>query len=97
MRVHVKWGRETHDVDVDTSLPPLVFKTQLFTLTGVPPERQKIMGVKSPPLKARVLWHPGFSQPQRSSVSERLSLRTPDTCCLQDDADMAEAGLKEVR
>jgi hypothetical protein len=51
--VTVKWGKETYDVDVDTSLPALVFKMQLFTLTGVPPERQKIMGVKNPPLKAR--------------------------------------------
>ena len=40
-------------MDVDTSLPGVVFKTQLFTLSGVPPERQKIMGVKNPPLKAR--------------------------------------------
>jgi hypothetical protein len=45
-------------VDVDTSLPALVFKSQLFTLTGVPPERQKIMGVKNPPLKARSRTHP---------------------------------------
>ena len=38
---------------MDTSLPGAVFKTQLYTLTGVPPERQKIMGVKGAPLKAR--------------------------------------------
>ena len=40
-------------MDVDTSLPGVVFKTQLFTLSGVPPERQKIMGCKNAPLKAR--------------------------------------------
>ena len=39
-------------MDVDTSLPGVVFKTQLFTLSGVPPERQKIMGCKNAPLKA---------------------------------------------
>lgn len=55
MRVTVVWGKETLVVDVDASLPPLVFKTQLFSLTGVPPERQKIMGkcLKSALLKAR--------------------------------------------
>ncbi|CAK0784473.1 hypothetical protein CVIRNUC_007677 [Coccomyxa viridis] len=41
--VSVKWGKESHDVDVDTTMPGLVFKNQLYSLTGVPPERQKIM------------------------------------------------------
>lgn len=44
MKVSVKWGKEVYnDVDLDTSQPPLVFKSQIFTLTGVPPERQKVM------------------------------------------------------
>eukprot|EP00873_Tetraselmis_striata_P024754 jgi/Tetstr1/445018/TSEL_032826.t1 len=44
VKVHVKWQKETFkDVEVDESQPPLLFKTQLFTLSGVPPERQKIM------------------------------------------------------
>ena len=43
VQVSVKWGKEAHNVDVDTSLPGLVFKNQLYSLTGVPPERQKIM------------------------------------------------------
>jgi len=42
--VSVKWQKELlRDVEIDTSLPPYVFKGQLFELTGVPPERQKIM------------------------------------------------------
>ena len=53
LAVTVKWGKESYEVDVDPSLPGVVFKTQLFTLTGVPPERQKVMGCKSAPLKAR--------------------------------------------
>ena len=53
--VTVKWGKESYEVDVDTSLPGVVFKTQLFTLSGVPPERQKIMGCKNAPLKASAL------------------------------------------
>ena len=40
----VKWGKETFaDVEADPAQPPLVFKSQLFSLTGVPPERQKVM------------------------------------------------------
>ena len=43
VHVSVKWGKESHDVDVDTTMPGLVFKNQLYSLTGVPPDRQKIM------------------------------------------------------
>ncbi|CAM8946594.1 unnamed protein product [Rhodiola kirilowii] len=42
--VSVKWQKKTFSaVEIDTSQPPYVFKCQLFYLTGVPPERQKIM------------------------------------------------------
>ncbi len=43
VHVSVKWGKESHDVDVDTTMPGLVFKNQLYSLTGVPPDRQKIL------------------------------------------------------
>lgn len=44
LAVSVKWQKEVFpDVEINTSLPPYVFKCQLFDLTGVPPERQKIM------------------------------------------------------
>lgn len=44
MKVNVKWGKELYkDVEVDLSQPPLVFKSQLFTLSGVPPDRQKVL------------------------------------------------------
>jgi ubiquitin carboxyl-terminal hydrolase 14 len=40
----VKWKKEVFaNIEIDMSQPPIVFKTQLYTLTGVPPERQKIM------------------------------------------------------
>lgn len=40
----VKWGKEVYpDVEVNTDDPPLVFKAQLFALTGVNPTRQKVM------------------------------------------------------
>lgn len=42
--VSVKWQKEVFPgIEIDTSQPPIVFKSQLYTLTGVPPERQKIM------------------------------------------------------
>ncbi|KAD1774775.1 hypothetical protein E3N88_42316 [Mikania micrantha] len=40
----VKWQKELYSaVEIDTNQPPYVFKCQLYDLTGVPPERQKIM------------------------------------------------------
>lgn len=43
-KVKVKWGRETYpDIEVNTDEEPLLFKAQLFALTGVQPERQKVM------------------------------------------------------
>ncbi|XP_039277748.1 ubiquitin carboxyl-terminal hydrolase 14 [Nilaparvata lugens] len=43
-KVKVKWGKESYnDVEVNTDEDPLVFKAQLYALTGVLPERQKVM------------------------------------------------------
>ncbi|BES92446.1 ubiquitin carboxyl-terminal hydrolase [Nesidiocoris tenuis] len=43
-KVNVKWGRNLHkDVVLDTDMEPNVFKAQLYALTNVPPERQKVM------------------------------------------------------
>ncbi|OEL26989.1 Ubiquitin carboxyl-terminal hydrolase 6 [Dichanthelium oligosanthes] len=54
--VSVKWQKEVFPgIEIDTSQPPLVFKSQLYTLTGVPPERQKIM-VKGGILKDDADW-----------------------------------------
>lgn len=39
------------DIDVDLLLPVTVLKAQLCSLTGVPPERQKLLGLKGGPLK----------------------------------------------
>lgn len=44
VHLNVKWGKEMfRDVEADTEQPPLVFKSQLYTLSGVPPERCKVM------------------------------------------------------
>ncbi|MBA0779337.1 hypothetical protein Gotri_003597, partial [Gossypium trilobum] len=52
----VKWQKEVFkSVEIDTSQPPYVFKCQLYDLTEVPPERQKIM-VKGGLLKGDADW-----------------------------------------
>jgi ubiquitin carboxyl-terminal hydrolase 14 len=44
MTVKVKWGKENYpNVELDTDELPILFKAQLFALTGVQPERQKVM------------------------------------------------------
>lgn len=43
-KVKVKWGKENYpDIELNTDEDPLVFKAQLFALTGVQPERQRVM------------------------------------------------------
>ncbi|GAA6071738.1 ubiquitin carboxyl-terminal hydrolase 14, partial [Tachysurus ichikawai] len=42
--LNVKWGKEKFEaVELNTEEPPMVFKAQLFALTGVQPDRQKVM------------------------------------------------------
>ncbi|CAI8044987.1 Ubiquitin carboxyl-terminal hydrolase 14 [Geodia barretti] len=44
VKVNVKWGKKKYEkIEVDLAEPPAVFKSQLFSLTGVPPERQRLM------------------------------------------------------
>uniref|UniRef100_A0AAQ4R1B0 Ubiquitin carboxyl-terminal hydrolase 14 n=1 Tax=Gasterosteus aculeatus aculeatus TaxID=481459 RepID=A0AAQ4R1B0_GASAC len=51
LALNVKWGKEKFDaVELNTEEPPMVFKAQLFALTGVQPDRQKVM-VKGGTLK----------------------------------------------
>jgi len=40
----VKWGKNSYsDIDLNTDEDPLLFKAQIFALTGVQPDRQKVM------------------------------------------------------
>lgn len=42
--VKVKWGKEVFkNVEIDTTEDPILFRAQLFALTGVQPDRQKIL------------------------------------------------------
>ena len=50
-KVKIKWGKEKFDdVVCNTDEEPILFKAQVFALSGVQPERQKIM-VKGQTLK----------------------------------------------
>ncbi|CAL9221731.1 unnamed protein product [Arabidopsis halleri] len=56
LTVSVKWQKKVFEsMEIDTSQPPYVFKAQLYDLSGVPPERQKIM-VKGGILKDDADW-----------------------------------------
>ncbi|XP_062506247.1 ubiquitin carboxyl-terminal hydrolase 14-like [Corticium candelabrum] len=42
-KVNVKWGKEKYDVELDSDEPPLLLKNVLYSLSGVSPERMKLM------------------------------------------------------
>ena len=54
--VSVKWmGKQTfEDVDLDPSESPATFKAQLFAVSGVPPDRIKLM-LKGKMIKVRII------------------------------------------
>uniref|UniRef100_A0A8C4N821 Ubiquitin carboxyl-terminal hydrolase 14 n=1 Tax=Eptatretus burgeri TaxID=7764 RepID=A0A8C4N821_EPTBU len=44
LKVFIKWGRQSlSDLFIDPEQPPLVLKTELCKLTGVQPERQRLL------------------------------------------------------
>eukprot|EP00775_Hariotina_reticulata_P002882 gene2882-3173_t len=80
MKVNVKWGKEVfNDVEIDLDQPPLVFKSQLFALSGVPPDRQKVL-IKGGQLKDEE-W--GKQQPKEGMTimmmgsAEKLKVEAP--------------------
>lgn len=73
--VSVKWRQQTFpSLQIDTSEPPELFKSQLWTLTGVPPPRQTILGLKGGRLRDDADWG-------SSGLREGMTLKligTPD-------------------
>lgn len=43
LTVHIKHAGKTHDVTLNPDLPPSVFKDAIYQVTGVPPDRMKVM------------------------------------------------------
>eukprot|EP01118_Nematostelium_gracile_P018856 TRINITY_DN8525_c0_g1_i1.p1 TRINITY_DN8525_c0_g1~~TRINITY_DN8525_c0_g1_i1.p1 ORF type:complete len:475 (-),score=155.12 TRINITY_DN8525_c0_g1_i1:20-1444(-) len=57
VKVSIKWGKQKFDdIELDLNEPPVVFKGQIYALTNVLPERQKIM-VKGGMLKDDADWN----------------------------------------
>ena len=55
--VNIKWGKQTiNDVEVDPTQDALTFKTQVYALTNVPVDKQKIM-IKGKVLKVGSILH----------------------------------------
>lgn len=46
MQVKIKWNKLNYDLEVDPSSGVLAFKRIIQEATGVPPDRQKLMGGK---------------------------------------------------
>uniref|UniRef100_A0A8C5HM63 Ubiquitin carboxyl-terminal hydrolase n=1 Tax=Gouania willdenowi TaxID=441366 RepID=A0A8C5HM63_GOUWI len=69
--LNVKWGKEKFDgVELNTEEPPMVFKAQLFALTGVQPDRQKVM-IKGGTLKGMTLLMMGSAEALPEEPSDR--------------------------
>ena len=72
-KIKVKWGKEVYqDVEVNTDEEPIVFKAQLFALTGVQPERQKVM------LKGAILDNNGWDKVKLRDNAMVLMMGTKD-------------------
>lgn len=74
IKVNVKWKKEVFkDVELAKSEPPSVFQTQLWTLTGVPPERQTVL-LKGGKLRADTQWEKAGVRPGMTI----MMMGTPD-------------------
>lgn len=49
--IKLKWNKNEYDVEIETSESVEVFKTQVWTMTNVPTDRQKYVGFPGGPLK----------------------------------------------
>ena len=52
--VKIKHAGKVHDVQLDPDVPPAVFKEAVYQVTGVPPDRMKVM-IKGGILKVRMM------------------------------------------
>ncbi|XP_053393894.1 ubiquitin carboxyl-terminal hydrolase 14-like [Mercenaria mercenaria] len=99
-KVNVKWGKEKFtDVECNTEEPPEVFKAQLFALSGVQPDRQKVM------MKGAVLKDDGWGNMKLKDGAMLLMMGTADelpqepvqkTVFMEDMTDQQLASALEV-
>ena len=55
LAVKIKHAGKVHEVQLDPDQPATVFKDAVYQVTGVPPERMKVM-IKGGMLKVRFPW-----------------------------------------
>lgn len=82
--VSVKWNKQVMPVVIEPSEPPAVLKSQLWTLTGVPPDRQTVLGFKGGKLKDDAEW----SQLNLRSGMKLMLLGTPDDVRVAPPSDL---------
>jgi ubiquitin carboxyl-terminal hydrolase 14 len=96
VKVNVKWGKQVlKDVEIDLNEPPAVFKMQLWTLTGVSPDKQTILGLRGGKLKDDSEWATAKPKPGMSimlmGTPDEASLAPPPASLpkVRDDLDAA--------
>lgn len=82
LNVHIKHAGRVHDVQLDIDQPPTAFKDAIYQVTGVSPERMKVM-VKGGMLKV--------------CMNDFYRRFCSVTFALQDDHDWKKVAPKEVR
>lgn len=93
--VSVKWSKKLFkDIEVDPTEPPIVFKSQIWTLSGVPPERQTILGFKGGKLKDDGDWtnlglKAKMTVIMMGTADESRPAPTPDMPVVRDDLDLS--------
>ena len=95
--VVVKWQGKKFDIEMDTTEPGSTFKFQIFSLTGVPPERQKVL-IKGGQLKddqdmSLLALKPGHSFMLLGSAEQGFKPPEKKTVFLEDmtTAEMAKS------
>lgn len=75
VKVNVKWGKKLlEDIEINLDDAPSVFKIQLWTLTGVAPPRQTVLGLKGGKLKDDGDWAKAAPKPGQTI----MLMGTPD-------------------
>ena len=105
LKVDVKWQKELlKDVEIDTEQPPLVFKSQLFTLTGAADAHRRPTACHRPERLLTPISLPAPPALMSASITIRFNADAgvaPDRQkimvkggMLKDDADWAKLGIK---
>lgn len=105
VKVNVKWGKKVlEDIEINLDESPSVFKMQLWTLTGVAPPRQTVLGLKGGKLKDDGDWAKAAPKPGQTimlmGTPDEKSLAPPPTggTAVRDDLDATtdDSGMYDV-